>query len=391
VGRPTRTAGTAAIGGWLWLVATVGCGRSPIDLPPTGAAGGAAVGTSAGLAGSGPTAGAAGGAFAGGGGTVSVAGAAGSGAAGVVGGAGSSGAAGAAGSSGQAGGAGGLQKKLGESCVERIDCASTFCENGVCCATGCDQVCGSCALPGRVGTCVALKAGIECAPPKCDGSASIRSSCDGFGTCQSAGALVCDPFACNPKTGDCNRACSSDADCFNAKCINGSCGAGGVGAKCALDSDCSSGACAQGVCCNRPCRGSCLSCALPGRAGVCSPVAFGAVDPSGACVDQGAATCGTNGRCDGSGGCAHYQGGTACGASKCIGNYYTVPPGVCDGAGTCVPGWALGCGPYLCNPATGGCSNSCVTNAQCATGQCFANKCGVFDGGTGGLVDAGLE
>jgi hypothetical protein len=105
------------------------------------------------------------------------------------------------------------------------------------------------------------------------------------------------------------------------------------GTPCTMPSDCASGFCASGVCCNVACTGTCMACSAKlkgsGTDGTCGPSAAG-TNPGNACVNTGAASCGTTGLCDGNGACATYPDGTGCGAvNECS-----------DGAcakGTCAP------------------------------------------------------
>jgi hypothetical protein len=331
------------MGASVCLLALVTCGRSPLDLPPTGAAGIGGTGTGAstvgGTSGGGTgTAGGPGGGVTGGGGIVFLTGSAGAG--GVAG--------ASAGSSGTAGQSdGGLAtdlKMTGQSCAAGINCASGFCANGVCCMTACDGSCQSCALPESPGRCAPLPVNSVCAPARCDGNTRVTSStCDGSGTCQAPGRQECAPFACDPTTGNCQTKCAVDADCFNSSCVDGLCGFLGIAAKCARDSECTSGFCTDGFCCNLPCLGPCVSCAMPGKLGTCSALPAGVFSPFGACVDQGAASCGMNGRCDGSGGCAHYPAGTICAGAVCPTTLMPIA-GACTAQGTCVVS-VQSCGP----------------------------------------------
>ena len=137
-------------------------------------------------------------------------------------------------------------------------------------------------------------------------------ACDGQGVCKpGVPALICAPYICDPGTNSCAE-CQSDSQCSEGhQCQNGLCvvpNGGDVGGLCSRDSDCLTGHCADGVCCNTACTGPCVSCALPGHLGTCSPVPVGARDPHGVCVDQGAPSCGHDGTCDGLGGCSLYAG-----------------------------------------------------------------------------------
>lgn len=158
-----------------------------------------------------------------------------------------------------------------------------------------------------------------------------------------------------------------------------------LGGACASNAECAGGFCVDGVCCNSACRGACVSCALPFSIGTCSPAPVGSVDPHATCTDQGPASCGQNGTCDGAGGCARYAADTLCMEASCSGEVWT-SSGVCDGAGTCVPGTGLNCFPYACANAT--CWTSCSDPSDCATGQvCMAGTCG--NGRVGGTTCTG--
>ena len=106
--------------------------------------------------------------------------------------------------------------------------------------------------------------------------------------------------------------CETDKDCDDgAICQNGTCGPKPPGFPCGGAAECASGFCVDGVCCETACSGTCHSCALPGSPGRCLTVAADNVDPRGECKDNGAAACGTNGKCDGTGSCEKYAVGHA--------------------------------------------------------------------------------
>src|SRR5262249_2532280 len=106
-----------------------------------------------------------------------------------------------------------------------------------------------------------------------------------------------------------------------------------AGGECAAAGDCKSGFCSDGVCCRSDCSGVCQSCAVDGSVGTCTNVPVG-VDPRNDCPDDGAASCGRDGFCDGTGACALYAAGTICRAQSCAAS--TVSHAArCDGAGTC--------------------------------------------------------
>ena len=134
---------------------------------------------------------------------------------------------------------------------------------------------------------------------------------------------------------------------------------GKPGEPCAQPTDCGSSFCVDGVCCEAACGGACQSCKLSGKVGTCSAVPAGASDPRGICVDQGAATCGTNGRCDGSGACRSYANGTRCSAATCVGDQLTTE-GTCNAHGACVTA-VFSCAPFDCRMDVPRCHSNCPT------------------------------
>jgi hypothetical protein len=115
---------------------------------------------------------------------------------------------------------GGCDRPVGSACADGIQCRSSFCVDGVCCANACTGPCRSCNQPNNDGTCLPYAQGTNPA-----------GECTGSMTCNGAGA--CGPPVGGPKA-------------------NGElCGAG---------SECMSTFCADGVCCNEACAGACRTC-----------------------------------------------------------------------------------------------------------------------------------
>jgi hypothetical protein len=108
--------------------------------------------------------------------------------------------------------------------------------------------------------------------------------------------------------------------------------------------------------------------------GTCIPVPTGFLDPHGGCHDEGAATCGHDGACDGRGGCRLYPPGVTCATMKCSGATISFAS-QCDGKGTCQRGPTFSCAPFACNPVNNLCFNQCETNDQCFAAQCEFNSC----------------
>jgi hypothetical protein len=263
---------------------------------------------------------------------------------------------GATGGAGGAGGAGGSVgspdggpggKGNGQSCNGASQCTSGFCADGVCCDGACGGTCQACNIPGRLGTCSPTPAGTRenmcpqeavktcgqdgtcdgagacrkypagtmCMPGTCAGnSVSGAGACDGRGSCQAGASVSCGAYACEGGSGTCKTACSSNGDCTSPNsCAGGKCGLWkALGQACGAGPECSSGHCVDGACCSTPSCGACFTCNLLGAAGSCKPVLAGMPEPHGLCSIQPVATCGLDGMCNGSGGCASYPSGTLC-------------------------------------------------------------------------------
>jgi hypothetical protein len=299
------------------------------------------------------------------------------------------------------------KKPLGGACTAATECNSGFCEEGACCAAACKGTCRSCALAGTAGTCSTIPAGQDplgqcadsgatscgldgtcdgagacrkylagtsCTPPTCT-AASERATakCDGIGACVPGAVKACTPFICGPNA--CTTTCAVPADCApDFTCIGGTCKKKSGGAACASAAECGTGFCEQGVCCDKSCAGVCQACNLAGAAGVCSMVAAGQ-DPLNQCTDQLAASCGTDGACNGAGACRKYASGTSCAAGSCTGSTLTLAS-LCNGTGTCVGGTTRPCDPFLCGTG-GACKSLCGANTDCTTGNlCLNTSCG---------------
>jgi hypothetical protein len=301
-------------------------------------------------------------------------------------------------------------KMRGSTCKTNDECASGFCTDGVCCAVACQGPCVSCKQTGKVGTCWPIDQGVPdprqickdsgptkcgqtgacdgfgacanyaaetvCVLPSCAGTRlNTPGTCDGQGTCKAPGVQECMPYTC--ASGTCNTTCNTNVDCApTIACVNHVCGTGKHtnGSTCTTAADCASSFCVDGVCCNEACGGACRSCALASAKGTCTPIAANTVDNRKVCKDQGVGTCGTNGRCDGAGGCAKYATGSVCAGEKCAANVYT-GPSTCNSTGQCVAPTSRACLPFACNGTK--CFDACTTSANCVSPNvCNGNSCG---------------
>jgi hypothetical protein len=147
--------------------------------------------------------------------------------------------------------------------------------------------------------------------------------------------------------------------------------AGGLGWPCLVATDCTGGLCIDGFCCDQLCdpldpQNQCKACNVPGWEGRCT-FAIAGSDPRGQCAQQAPSSCGTDGTCDGVGGCRLWAANTACAPGSCAAGAVTYAA-ACDGRGTCQPAQApISCAPYQCADSVH-CSTGCAGATGCAGG-----------------------
>jgi hypothetical protein len=297
----------------------------------------------------------------------------------------------------------GNKKRLGQSCTANGDCLTgNSCVDGVCCASAACGTCQACNIAGVEGTCTNVPPGdaephalCTASPPcgfvgTCDGNGACRNApattscgtamcsgstltpvgfCSGMGACKqtpsSCGAYMCNGSACN-------TTCTTDGQCATGfTCDSGSCtNLTKNGKACTTGAECISGNCVEQVCCGTKTCDSCNSCAVAGSEGTCTPVALGAADPAGVCMNMAAATCGTTGTCDGAGACSFQPKGTVCLAASCpAGSSTLLTSATCDGQGTCTPGVISSCAPYACGDNAVCKVAPCAGDSDCASGS----------------------
>ncbi len=270
---------------------------------------------------------------------------------------------------------------LGAVCANPNSCASGLCVDGVCCETVCEGDCMACAMlrtnqpngrcrPAKAGTdphddcsvetafsckttgacnglgsCALHAAGTICGTAACSMSTlTPASTCDGSGTCQSAASRLCaGGNRCDTST-TCRGRCMGPSDCGGALYCDLSDGvckprktSGSACTMAAGGLDCATGSCVDGVCCESACPGSCMACAQNKTGkdnGKCAPV-LADTDPDAECNEQDVSTCGTNGKCDGTGVCGKYPDDTACGTRCCTLNGEPHRCGLSCQAGKC--------------------------------------------------------
>jgi hypothetical protein len=295
----------------------------------------------------------------------------------------------------------------GSACQRGGECESGNCVDGVCCESTCTSLCRSCGLPGSLGHCSLVPAGedprevcqeqsaatcgadgvcdgkgacrlrgtgITCAEPRCatTDTLTLAGTCDGSGVCRAGSGQSCSPYACT--AGQCKTICSSNSDCATGfNCVNGSCGGKALGTTCSTGAECASGYCVDKVCCNTSsCNGPCLACNVSGQAGSCRPIPAGGLSVN--CAAEATATCGRNGRCDGTGQCQLYPVGTNCGSMTCK-EAQLVYSSMCDGRGTCQAQPGMDCTPYTCS--SNQCLVRCRIDSDCANTNyvCSKSRC----------------
>jgi MYXO-CTERM domain-containing protein len=168
------------------------------------------------------------------------------------------------------------------------------------------------------------------------------------------------------------QTCTQPCECVSGQCVNGVCCAGvrPNGAACDNTCQCQSGFCVDGFCCDKGCDGLCEACSASmkgsGHDGACGPVAAG-TDPTNDCKDDGAASCGQDGLCDGHGKCARYPNGAICDPLSCDPKTGKVTQGDCNGVGQCIEK-EHDCAPYVCT-SNGECKTKCSSIDDCTEGN----------------------
>jgi hypothetical protein len=246
------------------------------------------------------------------------------------------------------------------SCSTASQCASGFCVNGVCCDTACNQGCGACNLPNKIGTCSPITSGTACAD---DGNPCTVDRCDGTSV------------ACQHRAGNAGTVCRAAAgECDVSEACNGTSTACPSDAKKASGTACTDDG---NVCSKDQCDGSNVACQHPaGNAGTICRAAAGECDLADACTGA-STTCPSDAKK--ASGTACTDDGNVCTADQCdgssvacqhpAGNAGTIcraAAGECDVAETCT-GSSTACPTDAKKPSGTACTddgNACTKN-QC--------------------------
>ncbi len=320
----------------------------------------------------------------------------------------------------------------GQPCMGGADCQSTFCVDGVCCDSICDQPCEACtdvargAVPnskkgasdvlgsgggdgfcgpvfqgqdptddcasqdpstcGTIGTCDGNGAcevfndATICQVPACNGSiAQGGGICNGSGACGVAANVNCDPYAC--VSGVCQKACIDSTECSAFAFCDGiahTCAPKKKDGIVAFDPvQCLSGFLADGVCCDTACNSACDTCAkaLGGSAdGVCTPLNNVQCSDGDACTmvdvcQNGVCVGGSKVVCPGDTGCT---GGVACDTKTGQCTVPTPPKNVgdpCDDGSSCTSGEVCKVGGTCAGNPVACTPGECQSAGACVEGQ----------------------
>lgn len=181
-------------------------------------------------------------------------------------------------------GLGACKKANGKTCAAGSECATSYCIDGYCCDSTCTGTCKACNVSQKLGTCSSVPSGQD-DPNGSTPCSSSTMSCNGQGSCKLDNA----------------QPCSSDSNCVSDRCIDG-------------------------VCCSSSCSSTCKACNVPGSAGTCANILFGADDANASTTCVGATV-----SCNGSGSCKKENGETCTTASECLNGLCTGTPSVCAG------------------------------------------------------------
>jgi hypothetical protein len=267
------------------------------------------------------------------------------------------------------------KKKPGAACSDKLQCASGFCVDGVCCNAACTSACQSCVAKdtgNADGTCAAVTkntdpaaecalkpmstcgakglgcngdnlnpqcvswdAGTSCSTPSCKDAENTggAGTCDGNGSCVPGMSTSCVPYKC--MNGSCLKACGGDGDCAAGHyCDSTVCTKKKAkGAGCGAGNQCDSGFCVDGVCCDNACNGACAACSVAAGSavdGTCGAIKNKA-DP-GLC-DAVTGCAGLPCTCNSAGTCKSANGATCAVAMDCASGFCPAKDKVCcDGA-----------------------------------------------------------
>ena len=247
-------------------------------------------------------------------------------------------------------------KPLGAACAAGGECDSGICAQGVCCRTACTATCMSCALTGTGGHLLDRARGQRSAEPvQRSGRRQLRhrrdlrrqpaaavcyasgTTCVRGATCTHrqlhAGADVQrhrrlpgaePPSPAAPTTAaraaPASTTCATNADCAAPNvCIAGQCAKKLLGTACASGGECASGPVPAGRLLQLELHGHVPLVRAGGQRRHLRVGPRRTADPLSQCTDNGATSCGTDGMCDGAGGCRLYAAGTMCAAATCTG------------------------------------------------------------------------
>jgi hypothetical protein len=152
------------------------------------------------------------------------------------------------------------KKSNGLPCSAAGDCQSNVCAQGVCCAGPCTDLCKSCAVDGKLGTCSPVPPGKPDVQARCSdmgvSTCGTNGLCDGAAACQKYGDNLICGNQCNPAAATFTTSVCSAGMCTAGapqSCSPYNCDNNGCKKLCTVLSDCAPGfVCGAGGLCVRP-------------------------------------------------------------------------------------------------------------------------------------------
>ncbi len=256
------------------------------------------------------------------------------------------------------------------------------------CGTGLETHASFCNGSGACGDLAKTCGAYACGATACKTTCSTSADCAaGFG-CKAAacvardglGLACADGSTCKEGLFCTDRVCCGVAACeAGSKCVAAAGGAlcrKDAAVACSADAECASAHCVDGVCCDRACDGQCEACDATGKRGTCT-VVVGAPHGTRSACSTGAGTCDAL-SCDGitATSCGGRVGKeVVCREPSCAEGSATAAA-TCDGLGACPAAVKQSCEGFACDAVTHACRKSCGSNDDCRAGyRCEAGTC----------------
>lgn len=232
----------------------------------------------------------------------------------------------------------------GKTCSGDDDCSKGPCRTSVCSAGECKK---NDALDG---TPTPEQTAGDCSQVVCNADGTTRTEADDTDVPAAAGECSTPGCAAGAKTSEPKAAATA---CTGGLCDGAGTCVAGVGVTCSKADDCPSKQCVDGVCCNEACTGTCKSCGVDGKKGICSNVPYYKEDLASGGVPETCSYAVAGAFCDGEGNCKKVSGTTCNADANCM-------SGKCNFKGL----KCLGTKGEMCN-----------AHADCVSGTCSGGAC----------------